>query len=1308
MPKQTFRTFRYFCASLALCGTALLGFPADLFSRQVEAVKSAAFDNRQPAENARVSFEENRGQFDRRVRFAARAGGAVVFLTAAEAVYVLPMAKRPEPGIESREPGDIFTKDQRPETADQTAFALRMKLVGANPASTFAGEELRAQRSNYFKGADAAGWQTDVRNFGAVRFENVYDGVSMLWRGRENGATQYDFIVAPNRDAGQIALEFDGADALEIDAGGNLLIHTAAGTIKQAKPFTYQETGGVRREIESRFVIEAPASGNSKPRIRFALGAYDRTQPLTIDPTVTLNNLAFSTFLGSFADDLANDIAVDANGNAYVTGRTLSASFPAGAGAFDPTANGSEDVFVTKINASGTGIVFSTFLGGAFYDEGGGIAVDASGNIFVTGTASSGFPTTAAAFDTTFNGGADVFVAKLNAAGSSLIYSTYIGASNIDAANDLAIDAAGSAYIVVRTSDAVVDYPTTAGAFDTTFNGIDDVAVTKLNEAGTALVYSTFLGGSSIDSGRAIAVNAGGEAYVTGATTDDATDFPTTAGAYDPTHNGVTDFFVTKLNAGGTALIYSTFLGGAGIDNANALAIDSAGSAYVAGSISSGFPTTVGAFDTVAAGSSEIGLSKLSPDGATLLYSTYLGGTQGESANAVAVDAFGNAYVTGSNFGSGDYPTTAGAFDTTHNGSNDAVFSVVNQNGTALVYSTYLGGGGADTANDIALDSTGNIYLAGQTAASGAVFPTGTEAFQNFNGGGLDAFVSKFGDFAISGKVIDTSGNPLSNVMIALSGQVSGNVLTGADGRFGFLNTVTGEPHTVTATRAGYAINPAIFNIANLNNNRELVFVGAVGSPTGGSGGTLAFENISYNRSENGLTATLTVRRTGMVLTSEPVTVDFQTVGGAAVGGADFTPVSGVLTFNFADSAKTITVPILDDAALEPKENFTLLLSNPTNNAEINPNRAAATVNILDEDLGSGDLLISEFRQRGRLGANDEYVKIFNPHDFDVTINAADASGGVTLARANGDVLTPIATIPNLVTIGARGHYLLTNNNPAGGFSLINYPTGAGSTTAAGDQTFSADIPDNSNLVLLGTANAQNFNPSRLIDAVGFGAPVWTAEGKPLAALGAENAEMSFVRKLTTAGVQDTGDNRTDFLLVDNQARIFSGSDQTKIHSVLGAPAPENSESLRRLTAGEIAIEDFGAAVYDPSPVPNGGQGTLTVYRRITNKTGQPLLALRLRVADFPTAGSALQKRFSARPDFRLLSSADEGFLVKGVTLAAANLQPHGGGLNSTLTVDAVSQEDPLLPDQSIIVAVRFGVVRYGRHTLSLAAEGLQ
>ena len=311
------------------------------------------------------------------------------------------------------------------------------------------------------------------------------------------------------------------------------------------------------------------------------------------------------------------DIAVDSSGNAYVVGVSDLSEFPTTAGAFNRTHAGNLDLFVTKLNPTGSSLVYSTFFGGGSNDSSAGIALDAAGNVFVTGfTESDSLPTTPGAFDTTDNGGDfDGFVAKFNAGGSGLLYSTYLGGSEIDAGGDIAVDADGNAYVTGVTQST--DFPTTCGgAFDTTLSGFEDAFVSKLNSTGTALVYSTYLGGSgdtssAVDTGRGIAVDSDGNAYVTGVTT--SSDFPVTSGALDTTFNGQSDAFVTKINKLGTGLVHSTFLGGASADLGTDIALDAASDIYITGdTLSSDFPTTPGAFDTAINGTPRDGfISKI-------------------------------------------------------------------------------------------------------------------------------------------------------------------------------------------------------------------------------------------------------------------------------------------------------------------------------------------------------------------------------------------------------------------------------------------------------------------------------------------------------------------------------------------------------------------------------------------------------------------------------------------------------------------------------------------------------------------------
>ncbi len=376
---------------------------------------------------------------------------------------------------------------------------------------------------------------------------------------------------------------------------------------------------------------------------------------------------------------------MDSSGDAYVTGYTQSSNFPTTAGALQTTFGGGlVDAFVSKLNSSGSALLYSTYLGGSSDAVGQGIAVDSSGNAYVTGyTQSSNFPTTAGALQTTFGGLADAFVSKLNSSGSALVYSTYLGGGSTDFGFGIAVDSSGGAYVTGYTQSS--NFPATAGALQTTFGGVFgggpiDAFVSKLNSSGSALVYSTYLGGSSGDSGQGIAVDSSGDAYVTGYT--QSSNFPTTAGAFQTSFGGVPDAFVSKLNSSGSALVYSTYLGGSSFDSGQGIAVDSSGDAYVTGyTSSSNFPATAGALQTTFGGGADAFVSKLNSGGSALVYSTYLGGSSFDFGFGIAVDSSGNAYVTGYTCSS-NFPTTAGALQTTF-GVGGAIDAFVAKFGTA-------------------------------------------------------------------------------------------------------------------------------------------------------------------------------------------------------------------------------------------------------------------------------------------------------------------------------------------------------------------------------------------------------------------------------------------------------------------------------------------------------------------------------------------------------------------------------------------------------------------------------------------------
>jgi hypothetical protein len=660
--------------------------------------------------NVPLQFEANGGQSDKAVRFLAHGPAYGLYLTSEEAVLVL--AKPSSEG--SNDPGN--------------AVALRMSVVDARANPRIDGVDKLPGKTSYFIGSDPSQWHTNVPTYAKVRYTAVYPGIDLVYYGQQR-QLEYDFLVAAGADPHEIVLGFEGAEALEIDAQGDLVLHTAAGDVRQHKPVVYQEIGGVRRDVDGGYVRK------SATRVGFEVAEYDRSRPLVIDPV-----LSYSTYLGGSATETTSAIAVDTEGNAYVTGLTFSDDFPTTAGALQVPPTGFERVFVSKLNSTGSALVYSAIFAGGGGST--GIAVDSKHDVYVTGYASdSRFPTTPGAFQTTFGPcSTNAFVTKLDASGSTPLYSTFLGGNfGSTGTRSIAVDATGSAYVVGSTSSAT--FPTTAGAFQRSLRERSSAFVAKLNPAGSALVYSTLLGGADslrFSDGEGIAVDAAGQAYVVGYT--DSPDFPTTQGALQQTRRGDSDAFVTKVNDSGSGLVYSTYIGGSAADDAAAyssgigIALDASRRAYVTGRTNAtDFPVTLGAFQTRPAGNF---VTALDPSGSAVVYSTYLGGSGYDESNAIAVDGDGNAFVTGET-NSTDFPVTADACACTLNGFGDAFVTMFSPSGS-VVYSTYLGGSGADVAYSIAVDTGGNAYIAGRTTTTDD-FPITSHAFQPQHGAGLDS-----------------------------------------------------------------------------------------------------------------------------------------------------------------------------------------------------------------------------------------------------------------------------------------------------------------------------------------------------------------------------------------------------------------------------------------------------------------------------------------------------------------------------------------------------------------------------------------
>ena len=699
----------------------------------IAAVPKPSVSNRETAVPGALplNFELNQGQTHKRVKFLARSEGYVLFLTATELVMALDNPAAHRKGKENL--------DAREEKPRPPRSIVRLKLEGANRSAQIEGLDQLTTRSNYFTGADS---QTNIPNYARVHYSQIYPGIDMVYYGNER-RLEYDFIVAPGSDPEIVEIGFGGHQDFEIDSTGDVVLHTNQGDVRQRKPTAYQELDGIKEEVPVSYVAR---SGHS---IGFQLGAYDPSRPLIIDPV-----LIYSTYLGGSGFDQGYAIAVDSLGNSYVTGQTAAIDFPTTPGAFQ-TEYGGGDAFVAKLNPSGSALVYSTFIAGA---TGNGIAVDSNGNAYITGDAGAlSFPTTTGAFQTAPMG-FDAFITKLNPTGSALVYSARFGGNFDDFSRGIALDESGNAYITGWTvcRSTICTFPT-LNAFQQNFaGGNNDAFVTKIDSSGSSLVYSTYLGGGKIingteDWGEAIAVDNTGSAYVTGYTY--SPDFPVTTGAFDTSRAGL-DAFVTKFTPDGAALVYSTFLGGAGREQGQGIAVDVNGNAYITGTTESfdspftsayeGFPVTAGAFQVK--GSYDAFVTKLNAKGSALVYSTYLGGTAGVDRGwAIALDDAGNACITGDT-ASTNFPTSNAIQAAYGGGSTDAFVTKLNAAGSGVIYSTFLGGNLTDEGRGIACKG-GDVFVTGDT--SSANFPT-SNPLQVNNGGGLqnhdDAFVVRIGD----------------------------------------------------------------------------------------------------------------------------------------------------------------------------------------------------------------------------------------------------------------------------------------------------------------------------------------------------------------------------------------------------------------------------------------------------------------------------------------------------------------------------------------------------------------------------------
>ncbi|MBI3427118.1 MAG: SBBP repeat-containing protein [Acidobacteria bacterium] len=662
-----------------------------------------------------LSFEENRGQMAAEVRFFARGQGYGVYLTGQEAVLHLPS-----------------------DNGSCNAQA-RLRWLNAQPSTPEPLDALPG-KSNYFIGNDPRQWRTDVPTFERVRYRQLYPGIDLIFYGRQR-ALEYDFVLAPQADAAQINLAFSGADKLELNEQGDLLVHTSAAVVRQHRPVAYQQTAQGRVNVAAEFVL-------NDDQLSFRLGAYDHSLPVVLDPLVL-----YSSYLGGDNRDSAYGIAVDHEGSIFLTGQTYSPNFPVKA-PVDTQLDGTNDAFVLKLDASGSRLLFSTFIGGrGSNDRGWAIAVDAAGNVYFCGeTNSLNFPT-ANAVQSITRGNGDAFAVKLNIAGNVLLYSTYLGGSLSDAAYAIALDRFDNAYITGRTDSA--NFPT-KNALQANLRGTRDAFILRLDPDGVLIASTYFggppatLGGRDAEAGYGIAVDSQQNVYVTGYTS--SPQF-TVANPVQVNFGGIEDAFIAKLNLPAAQLIYSTYLGGQDADVGRGIAVDAFGNAYVTGvTLSTDFPRR-NALQPNPGGAADAFVAKLNAKGAALVYSTTLGGsgdenteqiTDPEPVGSIAVDALGYVYLTGKTESS-NFPL-ARALQPQKNGDNDAFITKLDPAGSTLIYSTYFGtsfvgnNGLEERGSGLAIDG-GNVYVTGQMLGSDLFT---LAPFQNKYGGGLsDAFITK-------------------------------------------------------------------------------------------------------------------------------------------------------------------------------------------------------------------------------------------------------------------------------------------------------------------------------------------------------------------------------------------------------------------------------------------------------------------------------------------------------------------------------------------------------------------------------------
>jgi len=1089
-----------------------------------------------------VAFEANAGQHASEIRFVARRGTASVALRddGATLVVVQESAVRKDRGARKRSAARAI---------------IGLKVDGGRAVAPQASEEL-VTKVNYFTGKDPEKWRTNVPTYAKVTYPSVLDGVDLVYHG-EGGALEYDFVVAPGAEVDRVAMTVEGANRMSITEKGELRIQTATGDVIQPPPVVYQrDASGAKHTIASSYRIVGERS------VGFVVSAYDRTKALVIDPV-----LAFATYIGGTSNDVLNAVAADANGNTYVSGHTRSTDFPT-QNAYDAQLAPScvecgetSDVFISKLDASGMHLVYSTYIGGESNDSATGIAVGADGTAYLTGTTTSpDFPLVNAinAANETTNG----FVARLNAAGNVLVYSTYLSGSGDDEPAGIAVDASG---IYVAGSTRSSDLGQNGGNGQQPANAYD-AFVAKLTPTGSEVTWVKYLGGSSEDVATGIASDGSGNAYISGYTTS-GSSFPQTAAPLKPAcQEQARDAFVAKVNA--TGRVYATCLGGAGEDRAMAIAVDASGSAYVAGyTTSSDFaPAPIRPFGGVG----DAFVAKLTPAGTALEYSTVIGGSDDDGASAIAIDSARTAWITGFT-ASADFPSVVpiqAAFAGGGEHPYDAFVSRIDATGTQIVFSSFYGGA-IDYDDGAALAVNGSrVHLGGNTFSTDLPFVNGR---QQANAGHQDGFVATLG---------------VPPLLIAPTN----------------VSLFVGEPQQFTAAGGaglGYAFS--------LQTNASGATITPDGAYTAGdNGGTIDIVRVT---DASGVTATATVQ-VGQRPT--PLAINPTSATLAPKGSHAFTASGGVAPYTFS---------LLSNASggvITPSGNYTagpnggvvdvIRLSDSAGSSvnatvtvgpsiTISPAQPKAPPNgsvSFSATGGSGSgyvWAITKNGSNGSIGASTGSYKAGSGASTVDTVQVTDSLGNT--ASVNVSVGGGLAISPADPTTSTRGSIAFTAIGGSGSYtwSLTTAPSGGTIDGASG--AYVAGVTGNT----IDTVRVQDSlgNSSSVQVTVGPGLTINPPEatvvtGGTVTFGGAGGSGTGYAFTLTTNA--SGGSISTDGVYVAGEA---AGVDGVRLRDSLGSTADAKVTVTVTATTPPATSPDGGAAPdFDAGPIPGlniGGGG---------------------------------------------------------------------------------------------------------------------